>query len=34
MKITIISDTHNKHNELDQFLTEESDVIIHCGDFS
>ena len=34
MKITIISDTHNKHNELDQFLTEESDVIIHCGDFT
>ena len=34
MKITIISDTHNKHNELDQLLTEESDVIIHCGDFT
>jgi len=34
MKITIISDTHNKHNGLDQLLTEESDVIIHCGDFT
>lgn len=34
MKITIISDTHNKHKQLDEFLTEESDVIIHCGDFT
>ena len=31
MNITVISDTHNKHEYLDIPL---SDVIIHCGDFS
>lgn len=34
MKLTIISDTHTKHKQLDEYLTEEADVIIHCGDFT
>jgi len=32
MKITAISDTHTKHNEVTPDLTG-GDVLIHCGDF-
>jgi Icc-related predicted phosphoesterase len=32
MNITIISDTHQKHNEL-KFINQEG-IIIHCGDFT
>jgi Icc-related predicted phosphoesterase len=31
MKITFISDTHSKHNELD---LPGGDILVHCGDFS
>jgi Icc-related predicted phosphoesterase len=31
MKICVISDTHNKHQQL---ALPEADVIIHCGDFT
>lgn len=31
MKLVVISDTHNKHNQL---KLPEGDVLIHCGDFS
>lgn len=33
MKITFISDTHNKHKQIAQYLTG-GDVLIHTGDFS
>lgn len=33
MKITFISDTHNKHNEITKYLPG-GDLIIHAGDFS
>lgn len=32
MKIKLISDTHNDHNELDS-KSLECDMLIHCGDF-
>lgn len=31
MKLTFISDTHSKHNNLD---TGSGDILIHCGDFT
>jgi len=31
-KITLISDTHTKHNKLDGFL-DGGDILIHSGDF-
>ena len=33
MKITFISDTHNKHRELDGLLLG-GDLLVHCGDIS
>lgn len=33
MRITFISDTHNKHRELDGLLSG-GDVLVHCGDIS
>ena len=34
MKITLISDTHTKHNQLDKDLTKiNGDILIHAGDF-
>lgn len=33
MKITFISDTHNKHNQITSFLTG-GDLLIHAGDIS
>ena len=32
MKITLISDTHTKHKQLDSYLLG-GDVLIHAGDF-
>jgi Icc-related predicted phosphoesterase len=32
-KITVISDTHNKHNQLKSYL-DGGNILIHCGDFS
>jgi Icc-related predicted phosphoesterase len=34
LKIVIISDTHNKHNEIESEELPAADVIIHCGDFT
>jgi len=31
VKLTIISDTHNQHNQL---VIPDGDILIHCGDFS
>ena len=32
MKITFISDTHGKHLELNEMLSEGGDVLVHSGD--
>jgi len=32
-KITVISDTHNKHNQITPYL-DGGDILIHCGDFT
>jgi len=32
-KLTLISDTHNKHNRITQDLPG-GDIILHCGDIS
>lgn len=34
MKICLLSDTHNKHWEIDQDIPKYVDLIIHAGDFS
>ena len=34
MKITCISDTHNKHTEIDTILFLNTDILIHAGDFT
>ena len=34
MKITAISDTHNKHNYVDTTYFEGTDILIHAGDFT
>lgn len=32
MKITFISDTHNKHEQIERFQLPGGDLIVHCGD--
>lgn len=34
MRICIISDTHNKHKQIEHLELLHGDVIIHCGDFT